>query len=275
MLASLGRLESAPSRFQACQDVSFGGVLLALPSLLACGLLRHAPRFFSLPKGYYGLAHIFLPVGFLTLGRIRSIEKLRYTAPGEWGKLLGLDRCPEVKTLRQKINPLSCQGQPMEWAAELCSDWMEENPQPVGTLYVDGHVRAYHGRQTKLPRHYLARQRLCPRATTDYWIHGSDGLPFFKVNQAVDPGLIQVIEEQIVPELERQIPGQPTAEQLQDDPLRMRFRLIFDHQHRLASRCHPNRSGPARSMVSGELFQIGARTLRFRPYHQLSARTVG
>ena len=34
----------------------------------------------------------------LTLCRIKSIEQLRSTAPGEWGKLHGLDRCPEAKT---------------------------------------------------------------------------------------------------------------------------------------------------------------------------------
>jgi hypothetical protein len=27
-------------------------------------------------------------------------------APGEWGKLIGLDRIPEVRTLRQKITEL-------------------------------------------------------------------------------------------------------------------------------------------------------------------------
>jgi hypothetical protein len=32
---------------------------------------------------------------------------LRYVAPGEWGKLMGLDRIPEVRTLRQKITQLS------------------------------------------------------------------------------------------------------------------------------------------------------------------------
>ncbi len=35
-----------------------------------------------------------------------------------------------------------------------------------------------------------------------------DGLPFFKINLAVDPGLIRAIEEQIVPELERLVPNQ-------------------------------------------------------------------
>ena len=59
VLAAMGMIEQAPSEFQRCEDVSFGGVLFALPALLACGLLRHGTRFFSLPAGYYSLTHIF------------------------------------------------------------------------------------------------------------------------------------------------------------------------------------------------------------------------
>ena len=237
VLASFGKIDSAPTEFRRpCEDVSYGGVLMALPALLASGLLRHASRFFSLPPGYYGLEHIFVLLGFLALCRIKSIEELRYTAPGEWGKLLGLDRCPEAKTLRAKIKLLCAQGDDAnsansaDWAAQLCSDWMEAEPSTTGTLYIDGHARVYHGSQTKLPRHYIARQRLCLRATTDYWVNGLDGLPFFKINCAVDPGLIRVLEEQIVPELETKVPHQPVQAELDADPLRMRFRLIFDRE---------------------------------------------
>jgi hypothetical protein len=229
VLAAMGMIEQAPSEFQRCEDVSFGGVLFALPALLACGLLRHGKRFFSLPAGYYSLTHIFTMLAFMTLCRIRSIENLRYTAPGEWGKLLGLDRCPEVKTLREKLKILT-NGKPEEWAAQLSEDWMQEDSANVGVLYIDGHTRVYHGHQTKLPRHYVARQRLCLRATTDYWIHGLNGLPFFKVNCAIDPGMIKVIEEQILPTLEIQIPNQPSAQQLQSNPHLMRFRMVFDRE---------------------------------------------
>ena len=176
------------------------------------------------------LEHIFVLLGLLALCRVKSVEALRYTAPGEWGKLLGLDRCPEAKTLRAKIKDLSTQGDAEGWAVQLCSDWMEAEPSATGTLYIDGHARVYHGSQTKLPRHYIARQRLCLRATTDYWVNGLDGLPFFKINQAVDPGLVRVLEEQIVPELETRIPHQPGQAELDADPLRMRFRLIFDRE---------------------------------------------
>ena len=68
-----------------------GGVLFALPALLAVGLLHQAHKYFQLPKGYYGLESLFLMLGFLALARLPSLEQLRYCAPGEWGKLLGLE----------------------------------------------------------------------------------------------------------------------------------------------------------------------------------------
>lgn len=51
--AAMGQLESAPVRFEAAVDIPGGGVLLALPALLATGLLGYTPDFYQLPKGYY------------------------------------------------------------------------------------------------------------------------------------------------------------------------------------------------------------------------------
>ena len=118
--AAMGELESAPIEFQATCDVAQGGVLLALPALLAAGLLRHTPELYQLPKGFYGMESLFLLLGLMALARIRSLEQPRYQAPGEWGKLLGLDRIPEVRTLRAKLK-LLCQdlGRAMRWNAEL------------------------------------------------------------------------------------------------------------------------------------------------------------
>jgi prepilin-type processing-associated H-X9-DG protein len=135
----------------------------------------------------------------MALARIKSVEKLRYCSPGEWGKLLGLDRIPEAKTLREKIGFLSRQGEPYQWAGELGREWMEMEPEAAGVLYVDGHVRVYNGHQTELPRHYVSRQKLCLRATTDYWVNAMDGQPFFVINKEIDPGLLQVLEDEIVP----------------------------------------------------------------------------
>ena len=156
-------------------------MLCALPALLAYGLLRHSRESFTLPAGYYPLEIYFLVVSFLALARVGSLEGLRYEPPGEWGKLLGLDRIPEVRTLRNKLEQL-CQpgGRVHPWSQTLSKEWMEGSGETVGTTYVDGHVRVYHGKLTQLPRRYVARERLCLRGTTDYWVNAMDGQPFLR-----------------------------------------------------------------------------------------------
>jgi hypothetical protein len=63
---------------------------------------------------------------------------------------------------------------------------------------------------TELPRRYVARERLCLRGTTDYWINGLGGAPFFVLTQPVNPGLIAMLRQSIVPRLLAQAP-QPTS----------------------------------------------------------------
>jgi hypothetical protein len=152
--AAMGALESAPIQFQATCDVTRGGVLLALPALLAVGLLRYTTPMYQLPNGFYGLDSIFLLLALMALTRLRSLEQLRYEAPGEWGKLLGLDRIPEVRTLRAKLKRL-CQdlGRAFRWNAALAQEWITRQDAAELYFYCDGHVRVYHGEQTALPRH--------------------------------------------------------------------------------------------------------------------------
>jgi len=230
LAASVGELAAVAPRFVPALDVPKGGLLCALPALLAVGLLDDVARHLTLPKGYYGLDSLLMLLAFMALARLASIESLRYCAPGEWGNLLGLDRVPQVRTLRAKIHLPAREEQPAQWRAALCERWMDAVPEPAGGLYIDGHVRVYNGSQTPLPRHDVARQRLCLRATTDDWVNAMDGQPFFVVNQAVDPGLIQVIEGEILPRLDECVPAQVPCDLLQADPLRHRFTLVFDRE---------------------------------------------
>ena len=107
--ASLGALDGREPRFEAASAVSGGGVLTALPALLRAGLLRHSGRL-SLPKGFYSLPSLLLLWALLLLGRVRSPERLRYQQPGEWGALLGLDRCPCPRTLRRRTRQLAARS---------------------------------------------------------------------------------------------------------------------------------------------------------------------
>jgi hypothetical protein len=260
LAAAVGWLTSAPLQFQSVNDVPMGGVVCALPALLAFGLLRHTHDTFSLPKGFYPIETIFLVLAFLALARIRSLEALRYQAPGEWGKLVGLDRIPEVKTMREKLTLLCDEpGKAQRWSGMLAKEWMTAAPETAGTLYIDGHVRVYHGQLTELPRRYVTRQRLCLRATTDYWVNAMDGQPFFVITQPVDPGLLTVLREHIVPRLVTDVPGQPSAEDLAAQPHRHRFTLIFD-----------------RAGYSPRVFQRDARPAHRYPHlPQVPRRAVG
>ena len=252
--AAMGELESAPIEFHPTCDVAQGGVLLALPALLAAGLLRRTPEFYQLPQGFYGMESIFLLLGLMALARIRSLEQLRYQAPGEWGKLLGLDRIPEVRTLRAKLKVL-CQdmGRAMEWNAALAQEWIARQNATDLYFYCDGHVRVYHGDQTALPRHYVARERLCLRATTDYWINAMDGQPFLYVNKEVDPGLIATLKGDVIPWLEANVAKTPEQQRrLAEDARAHWFTMVFD-----------------REGYSPELFeQMGKKRIAILSYHK-------
>src|SRR3981081_2246718 len=104
---------------------------------------------------------------------------------------------------------------------------MAQEPECAGVFYADGHVRVYHGKLTNLPRRYIARQRLCLRGTTDYWVNAMDGQPFFVVTRPADEGLWRVLQEAVVPRLRDAVPGPPSAEALLAAPRRHRFTLIF------------------------------------------------
>ena len=246
MAAALGLVKSALTRFEQCQDVDLGGLLAGLPALCGNGLLSGLDRHLRLPNGFYSALHILILLGFMALARIRRPEGLRHVPPGELGKVVGLDRVPEVRTLREKIAVMADQGTPEKWMQELSRSWMEADPQEAGYLYVDGHVRVYHGSGALLPRRYVSRQRLCLRGTTDYWINDALGRPFFVVSKTVTDGLAATLLEEIVPELLASVPSQPSEAQLAADPLLHRFVVIFDREgssHSLLSQLWNQRIG--------------------------------
>ena len=246
MAAAVGVLKSAVTRFERCRDVDLGGLLAGLPALCGNGLLSGLGRHLSLPQGFYSALHILITLGCMALARIRRPEGLRHVPPGELGKVIGLDRVPEVRTLREKIAVMADTGAPQTWMRELSRTWMEADPEEAGYLYVDGHVRVYHGASTLLPRRYVSRERLCLRGTTDYWINDALGRPFFVVSKAVTDGLAATLLDEIVPELLASVPAQPSAADLAADPLLHRFVVIFDREgssHSLLAKLWAQRIG--------------------------------
>ncbi len=229
--ASIGLLSGgATTRFEPNRDVSYGGVLCALPALLANGLLSKSGELLGKVRGYYTMVQILILLASMALARIRTVEELGSKTPGELGLVIGLDRIPEVRCLRKKMDQLSAGDSAQKWAAHLSSEWMKADVESVGSLYVDGHVRVYHGSATKLPRHYVSRERLCLRGTSEYWVNDAKGRPFFVVERVVDSGLLEALRTDIVPRLLKEVPQQPSTEELKKNLLMSRFTLVFDRE---------------------------------------------
>src|SRR5437588_4591 len=149
LLAALGRLDDAQPLFAPAQNLPRAGVLLAIPALVASGLLPAAEKIYeSLRPSFYGLRTTLVAYVLLALLRIRRPEALKEYSPGELGRIVGLDRMPEVKTLRRKLSQLAKRKGSYKLGQEIARRRIRERGRVVGFLYVDGHVRAYHGKHT-------------------------------------------------------------------------------------------------------------------------------
>jgi transposase len=193
LLARLGLLEDAPPLFGSASAVARAGVLLALPVLIASGVFECAQTIYgSLGPSFYGLRTSLLTLLLMALWRIKRPENLKEYSPQSLGRVLGLDRAPEVKTLRRKLASLAATGRAAQFGDALARRRVELRGKAMGFLYVDGHVRVYHG-QHALPKAHVARMRISMPATSDYWVNDHSGDPLFVVTAEANAGLVKML----------------------------------------------------------------------------------
>ena len=193
LLASLGLLEDAAPLFSSASSVPRAGVLLALPALIAGGVFECAHTTYgSLGPAFYGLRTSLLTLLLMALWRIKRPEALKEHSPQDLGRVLGLDRAPEVKTLRRKLTQLAAGGRAAQFGRALAQRRVTSHANAVGFLYVDGHVRVYHGKH-RLPKAHVAQMRLSMPATSDYWVNDQVGDPLFVVTAEANAGLVKML----------------------------------------------------------------------------------
>jgi hypothetical protein len=193
LLACLGLLDDAAPLFRPGNRVDGAGVLLAIPALIESGIFQIAAEIYGgIGPAFYGLRTTLLTALLMGLLRIKRPESLKEHSPGELGRLLGLDRAPEVKTLRKKFARLATFGYAADLGRALAQRRVAARGHAIGFLYVDGHVRAYHGKH-RLPKAHLTRRRLAMPATTDYWINDREGDPLFVITTEANRGLVKML----------------------------------------------------------------------------------
>ena len=205
VLASVGQAGPVAPEFTPARGVPCGGVLTALPALLREGLLSTTEILSPLPRGYYGLATIFLCIAFMVMARIRTPESLRYHAPGEWGAILGHDRAPEAKTLRSKIKPDRQGRGPGPGLAigagqPVAGRGPRQLGDPVRRWSRQGLCRPQGPSSQALRR---APEALCLPASTRYWVNALGGQPLLCLHKPLDPKMARALEHDVVPALER------------------------------------------------------------------------
>jgi len=193
LLAAIGLLEDAEPLFRSGERIPQAGVLLAVPPLVASGIFEVAKEVYGdLAPAFYGLRTSMLVLLLMALLRLKRPEHLKEHSPLDLGGIFGLDRTPEVKTLRRKLGRLGRAHQAERFGKLLAQRRVASRGRVLGFLYLDGHVRVYHGKH-RLPKAHVARMRLSLPATTDYWVNDRRGDPLFVVTAEANAGLAKML----------------------------------------------------------------------------------
>ena len=193
-LARMGQLEDALPLFKNRPCLRQAGVLLAIPLLVKSSLLDVFSRIYhSLGPAFYGLRTSVVVLFVAALLRIKRPEEFKEYNPRELGHVIGLDRMPEVKTVRAKVDALAARKLAREVMEAMAQQRIDEDSDRVAFLYVDGHVQVYYGKsplaKTKKAQHQVAKP-----AATDHWVHDAYGEPLLVVTSEMNEGLTQMLE---------------------------------------------------------------------------------
>jgi transposase len=206
--ARWGKLPHADPVFAPAARVPLAGLLLAIPALEATGLLSCAAMVFgSLRNGFYGLDTMLLEGVLRALAGEPRAEGATRIDPHALGRILGLDRGPEVKTIRRNITALAGTGRAEELLAAMAAAHVarldKSDPDLLAVFYVDGHVRAYQGGR-KVAKTHLSRLKFPAPATVETWISDASGDPVLVI--MADPGASLAMElRRLLPDLRRAV----------------------------------------------------------------------
>ncbi len=206
-LARFGLLgEGAAPAFTPGARYPLAGLLIALPALEQTGLLACARQVYGrLRDGYYSLDTVLVHLVFQALLREPRAEGATRVPPPAMGRVLGLDRAPEVKTIRRKTGELAAAGKAADLQMAIARHRAQARPGDLAFMYIDGHTRAYFGTRDVQKMH-VARLKFPGPATEETWVTDGAGDPLLVVMAEPSASLAAQIKE-LLPKL-REIAGQ-------------------------------------------------------------------
>jgi hypothetical protein len=196
VLARLGLLEDAEPVFAPGQHRPWVGALLGLALLGKDPVLSVAHQVYGaiLGPAFYGLRTVLVTLVLLAWVRIKRPEQLRQYHAVELGRVLGLDRAPEVKTLRRKLHALSPPLQGARFLEQLARERAAGYAQPARVVYLDGHVEVYTG-QYPIGQVYATSRSRVVKGTTRTWVNLPGAKPLFCVSSEFNQGLVAALPQ--------------------------------------------------------------------------------
>ena len=207
-LAAGGLLDDAAPLFVDGHGIRDVGALLAIPVLIQQGVFYEALEVFEgIGPAFYGLRTTIVCLCLLMMLNLSRLQDVMQREPRSVGKLLGLDRSPEVKTLRRKLRTLAQQGRSLQWMDALAKRQLDEPKSDTMWLYLDGHVSVYSGKH-RLREHHVACLRAARPSVMDYWVNQPQGEPLLVITGTPQEGLVRQIP-QTIEKVKGLAPGRP------------------------------------------------------------------
>ena len=196
-LAAEGLLDDAAPLFVDARGIRDVGALLAIPVLAQQGVFYEALKVFGgIGPAFYGLRTTIVCLCLLMMLNLSRLQDVMQREPRSVGKLLGLDRSPEVKTLRRKLRELAEQGRSLQWMDALAQRQLDEPTSDTMWLYLDGHVSVYSGKH-RLREHHVACLRAARPSVMDYWVNQPQGEPLLVITGSPQEGLVRQVPQTI------------------------------------------------------------------------------
>ena len=198
--ARLGLLEDAAPQFAEGDNIRYCGWFMIATLLEEDPLLDTFARVYGrlLGPAFYELRNLVMTLLMMALLRIKRPEHLRSYHPVSLGRILGLDRIMEVKTLRRKLHTLATQPRGVELMdklAEARSSLPLLKPEDVWrTTYLDGHVQAYWGKM-RIGQTWSATANRTVKGRTDTWVNIEGQRPLFYITASFNQGMKEAVRK--------------------------------------------------------------------------------
>lgn len=196
-LAVAGLLDDAAPLFGDAEGIRDVGALLAIPVLTQQGVVYEALRVFdAIGPAFYGLRTTIVCLCLLMMLNLSRLQDIMQREPRSVGKLLGLDRSPEIKTLRRKLRTLADQGRSLQWMEALARRQLDDPASDTIWVYLDGHVSVYSGKR-RMREHHVACLRAARPSVMDYWVNQPEGAPLLVITGSPTEGLVRQVPQTI------------------------------------------------------------------------------